>query len=330
MFIVDLDEFLYAPKTKDVRSVLRENEDVSVVGVNWMWFGSSGFVDQPTSIVQSFTKRASSDMSKYSSLLENYKVLKPTKTPESDWQKYIVNTAYRVDNIDIHTVVIEGTSVCLSNCIDPVNPLLLINHYATQSKDFFLKVKSPRGDVNNWVAVGAKNEQWFKVSDINEIEDLRLSEQNKKYGIALEGNPKCDMSSYAKAAAQAGAAATPPSENSAIKATVAVKADVPTAATPGTTAKAAVVTPAADATTHVTSVGSTSIVAIPDVVVTQSPPTSAPVAVMTKAATTEDEKDKPPPPSSSEERHVSDIAVPPVGKTSPGMEEHIYVVKSTT
>jgi hypothetical protein len=271
-------------------------------------------------------------MSKYSALLENYKVLKPTKTPESDWQKYIVNTAYRVDNIDIHTVVIEGTSVCLSNCIDPVNPLLLINHYATQSKDFFLKVKSPRGDVNNWVAVGAKNEHWFNVSDINEIVDLRLAEQNKKYGIAMEGNPKCDMSSYAKAAAQAGAAALPAAANLAEQATVAIKAAAPTSITSDTTVKTAVLKPAADTTTHSTPEGSTSIIAVPDAVVTQLPPTSARDAVVDKSTTTED--DKPPPPLSSstdsEERHVSDIAIPPVGKTSPDMEEKVYVVKGTS
>ena len=195
----------------NIGTVLKNYEDLSVIGVNWMWFGSSGLEQQPTNIIQSFTHRASSDMTKYPGLLENYKVLKPSKSPEMDWQKYIVNTAARIDNIDIHTVVAEGTSACLSNCIDPINPPLLINHYATQSKDFFLKVKSPRGDVNNWVAAGAKNLQWFQTSDINEVPDTRLADQNKKFDIAMTGNKVCDFTKYnSVGTAQAPPAVQPP------------------------------------------------------------------------------------------------------------------------
>jgi hypothetical protein len=94
--VLDLDEFLFAPQTLNIKDVLNKNEDVSVIGVNWMWFGSNGYVEQPSSLIQSFTKRGSTDMTKYPGLIENYKVLKPSKTPESDWQKYIVNTAFRV------------------------------------------------------------------------------------------------------------------------------------------------------------------------------------------------------------------------------------------
>lgn len=204
--------------------MLKKNEDLSLIGVNWMWFGSSGYVDQPSSIVQTFLKRSSTNMTRYPALLENYKVLKPTKNPEMDWQKYIVNTAFKVDNIDIHNVMIEGTSSCLSNCIDPINPVLLINHYATQSREYFLKVKGTRGDVNNWVPVGAKNIDWFTTSDINEIADTRLADQNKKFKIALEGNAKCNLDQYV-----AAAAATAASSKSSVSADAVTSAPVPDA-----------------------------------------------------------------------------------------------------
>ena len=232
-----MDEYLYAPQTVNIASVLKNYEDLSVIGVNWMWFGSSGLEQQPTNIIQSFTHRASSDMTKYPGLLENYKVLKPSKSPEMDWQKYIVNTAARIDNIDIHTVVAEGTSACLSNCIDPINPPLLINHYSTQSKDFFLKVKSPRGDVNNWVAAGAKNLQWFQTSDINEVPDTRLADQNKKFDIAMTGNKVCDFTKYnSVGTAQAPPAVQPPAApnttSTTATATATATVQIPSVSTP--------------------------------------------------------------------------------------------------
>jgi len=298
-----------------------------------MWFGSNGLIDQPSSIVQSFTKRASTDMTKYPSLLENYKVLKPTKTPESDWQKYIVNTAYKVDNIDIHTVVIEGTSACLSNCIDSINPLLLINHYATQSKNFFLQVKSPRGDVNNWVAVGTKNEHWFSVSDINEISDMRLADQNKKYGIAMDGNAKCDMSEYAKAAAITGASKATTATTSTATATATETAIKPTTTSDSTTTTTAATAPATPATALA---GPTTVVSVPEAVIASvatRDPTKSPVAV--PASKKEATEDAPPPPSSKSGAakdsetipNVADIAAPPIGKTIPEKSsDEVYVV----
>ena len=56
--MIDLDEYLYSPQEIDVRKILRQHEDLSVVGLNWVMFGSNGYKSQPKSIVQAFTKRA--------------------------------------------------------------------------------------------------------------------------------------------------------------------------------------------------------------------------------------------------------------------------------
>ena len=64
--IIDLDEFMWSPKEVDVRKVLKQHEALSVIGMNWLWFGSNHYIDQPEGgVVQSFTKRADYDMSKY-------------------------------------------------------------------------------------------------------------------------------------------------------------------------------------------------------------------------------------------------------------------------
>jgi len=183
--ILDLDEFLYSPQKTDVRRILREHEDLSLVGVNWLVFGSSGLEKQPTSIVQSFVKRAQENPNKYIQLIEQYKVLKWTDWTNGDWQKSIINTRFKVEDIEVHFSQVGGTNDNLSVKRYPHDPPLLINHYIVQSREFFNKVKATRGDVNNWVPDNGRDAKFFKMCDINEVTDTRLKDQNKKYGIAI-------------------------------------------------------------------------------------------------------------------------------------------------
>ena len=87
---IDLDEFLWAPKAIDVKRVLKQHEALSVVGLSWLWFGSNGHIDQPTSVIQSFTRRAQYDLKKYPNLTAHYKILK------YETQKNILNTQKKV------------------------------------------------------------------------------------------------------------------------------------------------------------------------------------------------------------------------------------------
>lgn len=183
--IIDLDEFLYSPYEVDIRNVLRDHEDLSLVGVNWVWYGSNNLIDQPKSIIQSFTHRADMKYEKYPELVDHYKILTKSHTHHNDWQKYILNTNHQVDNIDVHNVWIEGVCDNLSYNRYPKKPPLLLNHYSIQSRQFFLKNKASRGDVNNWVDTDARDHHWFHICDINDVFDDRLAEQNRKYDIAM-------------------------------------------------------------------------------------------------------------------------------------------------
>jgi len=79
---------------------------------------------------------------------------------------------------------VEGLIDNLSVKRYPHDPPLIINHYIVQSKEYFTKVKATRGDVNNWVPENGRDEKFFKMCDINDEEDTRLRDQNKKYFIA--------------------------------------------------------------------------------------------------------------------------------------------------
>ena len=56
---IDLDEFLYSPKTVDLKEILRKYEDYGTVETNWVWFNSNDHLYHPTGgLVQNFTSRA--------------------------------------------------------------------------------------------------------------------------------------------------------------------------------------------------------------------------------------------------------------------------------
>lgn len=184
--VIDLDEFLYSPKEFDVRNVLRQHEGLAIIGLNWVWFGSSGLITQPKSVVQAFLSRADYNYSKYQNLTNHYKILKPHRSDMNDWQKNIINTRHDIHSIEVHQAYVEGSSDNLSFGRYPNDPPLLLNHYSIQSREFFIKNKGTRGDSNGYYAVTDRNMEWFNTCDINEIFDTRLAEQNKAYFLKMQ------------------------------------------------------------------------------------------------------------------------------------------------
>ena len=183
--IIDLDEFLYSPKEVDIKNVLRQHEDLSLVGLNWVWFGANKYAKQPGSVIQSFTTRADYDASKYPEFIKRYKMMNPsTMSPSNAWQKYILNLQYKVVDVDVHGANIEGTIDNLSYLRYPDDPPLLLNHYAVQSKENFL-AKGEKKDINNFRDANLYSEEWFDILSMDDVEDTRLAEQNKANSIAM-------------------------------------------------------------------------------------------------------------------------------------------------
>jgi hypothetical protein len=67
-------------------------------------------------------------------------------------------------------------------------PELIINHYCIQSLDFFLKVKSTRGDCDNWFDHKKlfRDTAYFNGYDINDIYDDRLFKQKNKFKLLIQ------------------------------------------------------------------------------------------------------------------------------------------------
>jgi hypothetical protein len=160
--IFDLDEFLYSPLFYNLSdALLNISDDVHQIHINWVTFGSNGFINQPTSVVESFNKRISPINDSY---FLSHKSLFRSQDLKS---------------IDIHTHYVEGKSENYSFVQNLASPLFLLNHYVIQSKSFFDTVKARRGDVNKIVSTDYRNDSYFNLYDRNDVIDNQLYEQNK-------------------------------------------------------------------------------------------------------------------------------------------------------
>lgn len=148
MAIIDLDEFIYSPINIDLKQVLRKHDDCSAIFLNWIMFGSSGHIEQPKYVTQSFTKRM--------------------KAKEASGKTLFKTAFLKKKLIEVHFVEVDGKTITTDD--------ILINHYNIQSWSFFERVKMSRGDVATDVNVRDKN--YFIKCDHKEMDDNKLALQN--------------------------------------------------------------------------------------------------------------------------------------------------------
>jgi hypothetical protein len=173
IMVVDLDEFVYARNGfNKISDYLRTLDcDISVVFVQWKMFGSNGHEKQPTSAIKGFTRR-----------MDGFHPLRKSISRTK------VITQLRLHNpiiSDGKCILADGQIVQnepLENC--PVERMsyhyLHLNHYAIQSKEFFLNVKKTRGDADSKTTENIRNnDDYFQIYDTNDILDEELN--NKVY-----------------------------------------------------------------------------------------------------------------------------------------------------
>ena len=148
---------MWSPLYIDLKQALRTCAHLSQIQVNHTFFGSSGHIKQPSSVVKHFTFRE--------------------KTP-SKLLKYFVNSDYNFSSLNVHEATYVNKDDANSTFIELQNGngYFTLNHYKLQSFEFWKNVKCTRGDIDNYLT---RTEQDFFDFDKNEIEDLGLWEQNK-------------------------------------------------------------------------------------------------------------------------------------------------------
>lgn len=159
--ILDLDEFLYCPNDINIQNVLKNYDDFNLIIVDCYYFGSNNQIEQPSSVVNGFTRREIKDVN------------------NNKGHKYIVKSNYII-RFDIHHCQVYGPIKHLK--LDNNHAAdFIINHYVIQSYNFFMKIKATRGDINNYIeSIGlARDDMYFKNNDKNDVYDDKLVIQNK-------------------------------------------------------------------------------------------------------------------------------------------------------
>jgi Glycosyl transferase family 2 len=159
ILMVDLDEYVWSPLSIRIDHMLRTYcSKLGQIQMRQHIYGSNGHTVQPESLVKHFTKRASEYINCY---------------------KYFINTNFDFSSLNIHhanfTIETYKTDPNVFMIIDP--NYMLFNHYSCQSLEFWEKVKCTRGDGDAYLQ---RDLARFHELDKNDVEDLRLWEQNKE------------------------------------------------------------------------------------------------------------------------------------------------------
>jgi hypothetical protein len=93
--------------------------------------------------------------------------------------KYFINTNFEFSGLNVHHATFVHKEDELKHFMIINNEYFILNHYRTQSLNFWKNVKSTRGDVDNFIAMQTMDN--FYKYDVNEVEDKRLYEQNKEW-----------------------------------------------------------------------------------------------------------------------------------------------------
>ncbi len=185
VIICDLDEYIYARNGySNIKTYLQSRSiNTGMIRVPWKMFGSNGHIKQPNNIIQSFTRRS----------LYNGSVRPGIDIPGYSTSKVMVRTSC-LKKLDIHTATIKkGFNIEDANARpanleipfhQPLTEELLtsayvhLNHYAIQSKQWFLEVKCTRGAADGEAHEHVRNLEYFNTYDAssNDIDDHELND----------------------------------------------------------------------------------------------------------------------------------------------------------
>lgn len=151
--VCDLDEFFYGVDNI-LSNKLKSLENVfDYILCNWRMFGTDGTDAHPKDIRTALTKCAK-EMSINTKYIFKTNAIKHSS---SIWIHYLINIPY---------IPQKRTRVS--------NKLIRLNHYPTQSLEYFTKVKIPRGDVASQAYDNFRDMEYFKRYEFNDIEDNTL------------------------------------------------------------------------------------------------------------------------------------------------------------
>ena len=155
--VVDLDEYLFGTDGKNLKEHIQEvfskPDRPSAFTCGWTMFGSSGFKTQPASIRESFVGTWTG-----------------TAEPENGVSGKTVTLLSDIKELTSqHIPDVSGRR-------DSCPAGLQINHYPIMSEEYFQKVKMPRGDVLTQINENARDMDYYRRYDKNDVKDTKLAD----------------------------------------------------------------------------------------------------------------------------------------------------------
>ena len=169
MAFIDGDEFLFPTMGDDLGRVLEPyaRNDISALGVYWLCFGSSGYIDEPAGLItENYTHRAADDF--------------PANHHVKSVVKGGLGKAVRVSGNPHLFLTPKGTVDELMRPVthgfeqmEPTHNQFRINHYTCQSYQFFKTFKQPSGTPDGGKLI-VRPDSWWEEHNRNEVVDTTI------------------------------------------------------------------------------------------------------------------------------------------------------------
>lgn len=170
---IDLDEFIYTKDGTIASNLKNVDKNIGQILVPWKYFGSSGHIYQPSSVVDSFVYRRKAPYEgAYTKPICRAVSIKEISVHEVIIKDEFITTDPTFNKIDNIPIIMELTDELLDNSI------FRMNHYMIQSLDWFRRVKMTRGSSN--FSNNHRNEEYFKEWDYNDTLDDELACKKRK------------------------------------------------------------------------------------------------------------------------------------------------------
>jgi hypothetical protein len=168
--VFDLDEFIYSRDGEPFAEILAAHDRHEAILVPWLSFGSNGHVEQPSSVVESFTRRGAADVSRA--------FLKAFSKPGAIEVFSQHNPVTRRGDKVLANGEAFGDALYITFEEARVEDFALVNnHYRLQSQAYFRDIKTARPEVHEEAQDRAKTMRFFDEYDElwSRIEDHRLA-----------------------------------------------------------------------------------------------------------------------------------------------------------
>ena len=179
MAFIDGDEFLFSPQKMntdeinqwDIADTLAEYQDkeLSALGAYWMHYGSNGHMEEPSGlIVENYPRHALPNI-RINRVIKS--IVRGGENIQIGDQPHGFNTSRGTFDENLRMIDWVGLKdEHIANGILPTRNKLRVNHYATQSWEYFKNTKQTIGFAD-LSPLGVRPDSWFVERDRNECDD---------------------------------------------------------------------------------------------------------------------------------------------------------------